>query len=131
MKRSTWWFLLLAYGISWSVSEIGFRLLPQTRYMPTLIALAFMFGPALAAVFISQYANIDLSLTQYLIIALASVLGSFGTAGVPGTAVIMATHNMELVRRNEYRVLEVNRGQLAFDSDDQQQVEKRAAEGGR
>ena len=47
--------------------------------------------PALAAVFISQYAGIDLSLPQYLIIALASVLGSFGTAGVPGTAVIMAT----------------------------------------
>ena len=32
-----------------------------------------------------------LSVTQYVIIALASVLGSFGTAGVPGTAVIMAT----------------------------------------
>jgi Na+/H+-dicarboxylate symporter len=47
--------------------------------------------PALAAVFISQYAGIELSLAQYLIIALASVLGSFGTAGVPGTAVIMAT----------------------------------------
>ena len=47
--------------------------------------------PALAAVFISQYAGIDLSLSQYVIIALASVLGSFGTAGVPGTAVIMAT----------------------------------------
>jgi Na+/H+-dicarboxylate symporter len=47
--------------------------------------------PALAAVFISQYAGIDLSLPQYLVIALASVLGSFGTAGVPGTAVIMAT----------------------------------------
>ena len=47
--------------------------------------------PALAAVFISQYAGIDLTLSQYLIIALASVLGSFGTAGVPGTAVIMAT----------------------------------------
>lgn len=47
--------------------------------------------PALAAVFISQYAGIDLSLPQYLTIALASVLGSFGTAGVPGTAVIMAT----------------------------------------
>lgn len=47
--------------------------------------------PALAAVFISQYAGIELSLSQYLIIALASVLGSFGTAGVPGTAVIMAT----------------------------------------
>ncbi len=33
-----------------------------------------------------------------------------------GTAVIMATHNLELVRKNEYRVLEVNRGQLVFDS---------------
>ncbi len=47
--------------------------------------------PALAAVFISQYAGIELSLSQYVVIALASVLGSFGTAGVPGTAVIMAT----------------------------------------
>ena len=47
--------------------------------------------PALCAVFISQYMGIDLTLNQYLIIALASVLGSFGTAGVPGTAVVMAT----------------------------------------
>ncbi len=47
--------------------------------------------PALAAVFIAQYTGIELSWSQYLIIALASVLGSFGTAGVPGTAVIMAT----------------------------------------
>ncbi|HEX9563212.1 MAG TPA: cell division ATP-binding protein FtsE [Gemmatimonadaceae bacterium] len=36
-----------------------------------------------------------------------------------GTAVIMATHNLELVRRNEYRVLEINRGQLVFDSAEQ------------
>jgi Na+/H+-dicarboxylate symporter len=47
--------------------------------------------PALASVFIAQYMGIELSLSQYLIIVLASVLGSFGTAGVPGTAVIMAT----------------------------------------
>jgi Na+/H+-dicarboxylate symporter len=47
--------------------------------------------PAIAAVFIAQYFGIDLSLGQYLIILLASVLGSFGTAGVPGTAVVMAT----------------------------------------
>ena len=47
--------------------------------------------PALAAVFIAQYAGLELSAGQYVIIALASVLGSFGTAGVPGTAVIMAT----------------------------------------
>ena len=40
-----------------------------------------------------------------------------------GTAVIMATHNMELVRRNEYRVLEVSRGQLVFDSSEQKRTE--------
>jgi len=47
--------------------------------------------PALAAVFIAQYSGIDLTPAQYVAIALASVLGSFGTAGVPGTAVVMAT----------------------------------------
>lgn len=47
--------------------------------------------PALAAVFIAQYFGLELSLSQYLVILLASVLGSFGTAGVPGTAVVMAT----------------------------------------
>ena len=47
--------------------------------------------PALAAVFIAQYMGLELSVGQYVLIALASVLGSFGTAGVPGTAVIMAT----------------------------------------
>ncbi|HJW44871.1 MAG TPA: dicarboxylate/amino acid:cation symporter [Lysobacter sp.] len=47
--------------------------------------------PALTAVFIAQYTGIELSLSQYMIIMLASVMGSFGTAGVPGTAVIMAT----------------------------------------
>jgi cell division transport system ATP-binding protein len=35
-----------------------------------------------------------------------------------GTAVIMATHNLELVKRHEFRVLEVNRGQIVFDSTD-------------
>ena len=33
-----------------------------------------------------------------------------------GTAVLMATHNLELVRRNEFRVIELNRGQLVYDS---------------
>jgi len=28
----------------------------------------------------------------------------------------MATHNLELVRRHEFRVIELNRGQLVFDS---------------
>jgi cell division transport system ATP-binding protein len=33
-----------------------------------------------------------------------------------GTAVIMATHNLDLVKRSDRRVLEINRGQLVFDS---------------
>ena len=29
---------------------------------------------------------------------------------------MMATHNLELVRRSNYRVIELNRGQLVYDS---------------
>jgi Na+/H+-dicarboxylate symporter len=47
--------------------------------------------PALCAMFISQYTGHPLSADQYFIVLIASVLGSFGTAGVPGTAVVMAT----------------------------------------
>jgi cell division transport system ATP-binding protein len=36
-----------------------------------------------------------------------------------GTAVIMATHNLEVVKRSEFRVLEINRGQVVFDSADE------------
>jgi cell division transport system ATP-binding protein len=35
-----------------------------------------------------------------------------------GTAVLMATHNLELIRRSAYRTIEVNRGQIVFDSAD-------------
>ncbi|MBB3759410.1 dicarboxylate/amino acid:cation symporter [Xanthomonas arboricola] len=47
--------------------------------------------PALCAVFIAQYTGVPLTANQYFVVLIASVLGSFGTAGVPGTAVIMAT----------------------------------------
>ncbi len=47
--------------------------------------------PALCAVFIAQYTGMPLTPEQYLIVMIASVLGSFGTAGVPGTATVMAT----------------------------------------
>jgi cell division transport system ATP-binding protein len=33
-----------------------------------------------------------------------------------GTAVMMATHNLELIRRSDYRTIELNRGQIVFDS---------------
>ncbi|KAF1703724.1 dicarboxylate/amino acid:cation symporter [Pseudoxanthomonas suwonensis] len=47
--------------------------------------------PALTSVFVAQYFGLDLSANQYFVILLASVLGSFGTAGVPGTATVMVT----------------------------------------
>lgn len=43
-----------------------------------------------------------------------------------GTAVVMATHNLELVRKADLRILEINRGALAFDSAD----EKKQSMGG-
>jgi cell division transport system ATP-binding protein len=33
-----------------------------------------------------------------------------------GTAVVMATHNLELIRRSDYRTIEINRGAIVFDS---------------
>ncbi|MEP6729815.1 MAG: cell division ATP-binding protein FtsE [bacterium] len=36
-----------------------------------------------------------------------------------GTAVMMATHNLELIRRQEFRTIEMNRGAVVFDSHEQ------------
>ena len=33
-----------------------------------------------------------------------------------GTAVLMATHNLDLIRRSDYRSIELNRGKIVFDS---------------
>ena len=46
--------------------------------------------PAVSAVFVAQFFNIDLSLTDYILIAIVSVLGSAATAGTTG-AVVMLT----------------------------------------
>lgn len=46
--------------------------------------------PALAAIFVAQFYGIDLSISQYLLIILVSVLGSTATAGTTG-AVVMLT----------------------------------------
>ncbi len=35
-----------------------------------------------------------------------------------GTAVVMATHNLELIRRADYRTIELDRGQIVYDSAD-------------
>ncbi|HZH42904.1 MAG TPA: dicarboxylate/amino acid:cation symporter [Lysobacter sp.] len=47
--------------------------------------------PALTSIFVAQYFGLQLEPAQYVVILVASVLGSFGTAGVPGTAMVMAT----------------------------------------
>lgn len=47
--------------------------------------------PALTSMFVAQYFGLHLEPSQYFTILLASVLGSFGTAGVPGTAIVMVT----------------------------------------
>ncbi|MGZ4659624.1 MAG: dicarboxylate/amino acid:cation symporter [Blastococcus sp.] len=46
--------------------------------------------PALAAIFVAQFFHVHLSLTDYLLIVLVSVVGSAATAGVTG-AVVMLT----------------------------------------
>ncbi|WP_448627235.1 dicarboxylate/amino acid:cation symporter [Geodermatophilus sp. URMC 64] len=46
--------------------------------------------PALAAIFVAQFFGVDLSITDYLLIVLVSVVGSAATAGVTG-AVVMLT----------------------------------------
>ena len=46
--------------------------------------------PAIAAIFVAQFFGIQLDFSQYLLIALVSVLGSAATAGTTG-AVVMLT----------------------------------------
>jgi cell division transport system ATP-binding protein len=43
-----------------------------------------------------------------------------------GTAVVMATHDLELVRRSECRTIELNHGELVFDSADAHAVRQEA-----
>ncbi len=47
--------------------------------------------PAISSVFIANYFHIILTPQHYVIIALASILGSLATAGVPGVATVMLT----------------------------------------
>ncbi|RAX50664.1 dicarboxylate/amino acid:cation symporter [Arthrobacter sp. AQ5-05] len=52
--------------------------------------------PAISAIFVAQFFGIDLSLTDYLLIALVSVLGSAATAGTTG-AVVMLTLTLSTI----------------------------------
>lgn len=53
--------------------------------------------PAIAAIFIAHLYGIDLSAFDYLLIAGTATLASVGTAGVPGTAMVMLTVTLSVV----------------------------------
>jgi Na+/H+-dicarboxylate symporter len=50
-----------------------------------------------ATVFIAQVFNVDLSLSDYLMVILTATLASIGTAGVPGVGLIMLAMVLEQV----------------------------------
>lgn len=53
--------------------------------------------PAIAAIFIANLYGIPLQLTDYLLIAGTATVASLGTAGVPGTALVMLTVTLTVV----------------------------------
>ncbi|WP_025823195.1 dicarboxylate/amino acid:cation symporter [Shewanella marina] len=53
--------------------------------------------PAIAAIFIAQIYAIPLDMTDYILIAFTATIASVGTAGVPGSAVVMLTVTLAAV----------------------------------
>jgi Na+/H+-dicarboxylate symporter len=53
--------------------------------------------PAIAAIFIAKLYGIELELFDYLLIAGTATVASLGTAGVPGTALVMLTVTLTVV----------------------------------
>ncbi|KFZ38225.1 amino acid:proton symporter [Shewanella mangrovi] len=53
--------------------------------------------PAIASIFIAQIYGIPLDLTDYVMIALTATVASVGTAGVPGSAMVMLTVTLSAI----------------------------------
>ncbi|MCF1427480.1 MAG: dicarboxylate/amino acid:cation symporter [Shewanella sp.] len=53
--------------------------------------------PAIAAIFIAQIYGIPLDFTDYVLIAVTATVASVGTAGVPGSALVMLTVTLDAV----------------------------------
>lgn len=53
--------------------------------------------PAIAAIFIAQLYGIPLDWMDYLLITGTATLASIGTAGVPGTALVMLTVTLNVI----------------------------------
>lgn len=53
--------------------------------------------PAIAAIFIAQIYAIPLDMTDYILIAVTATVASVGTAGVPGSAMVMLTVTLGVI----------------------------------
>ncbi|WP_192021370.1 dicarboxylate/amino acid:cation symporter [Shewanella sp. WPAGA9] len=53
--------------------------------------------PAIAAIFIAQIYGIPLEMSDYMLIAVTATVASIGTAGVPGSAMVMLTVTLGVV----------------------------------
>lgn len=53
--------------------------------------------PAIAAIFIAQIYGIQLDMTDYMLIAVTATVASVGTAGVPGSAMVMLSVTLGVV----------------------------------
>ncbi|MGB0895345.1 MAG: dicarboxylate/amino acid:cation symporter [Parashewanella sp.] len=53
--------------------------------------------PAIAAIFIAQIYGIPLDATDYVLIAVTATVASIGTAGVPGSAMVMLTVTLNVI----------------------------------
>jgi Na+/H+-dicarboxylate symporter len=47
--------------------------------------------PAIAAIFVARVFDVPMSISSYILLVIVTTIASIGTAGVPGTASIMAT----------------------------------------
>lgn len=55
MTRAVALFLVLAFGISWTVSEVYYRAIGSTPLGDAIMAIVFMWGPGIAAVFTTRF----------------------------------------------------------------------------
>ncbi len=53
--------------------------------------------PAIAAIFVAQYFGLELTFSHYALIAITAIIGAVGTAGVPGTSIVLLTLTLKSV----------------------------------
>ena len=56
--------------------------------------------------------------TLFFMVFVLNIAGVLPTLNMAGTAVLMATHDLELVRRTDYRTIEMDHGRIVYDAGD-------------